>query len=399
MPFTVSRPVLGVAALGLALAGLALAAAPALAQSTVKIGGLTEITGPAAAFGASAAAGFQLAVKETNDAGGVNGKRIELVIADNQTNPTIAVNEARRLVQQEKVEAVLGPSLSQFAIATVPITTEGKVLHISTGGSSLLTPELGLYHFSMIYNAEQASEVMVDHAADVLKATKVAILLDNGAQSKAALGALKKRIAERKLTLTGEQEHEFNTSDMTPQILSLRRGAPEAILFFTVSPADTTKLLKTLEDVNWDVRILGNLSLPTLGPNVVKATGPAAFAKVTGQIYAGLGYCSNDALGTAEYPKYRDRLKAFNPDHDKLIHLTSVYGYDSAKLMFAAMNAAKTSDGPTVAKWIESNGYKAVAGDLKATPQSHFLFPPSALKLAEQVHAPRADGLFKLVGC
>lgn len=390
---------MNVKAILLAATSVGFAALPASAQQVLKLGALTELTGGAAALGASASAGYRLAVKEANDAGGVLGRKVELIIGDNQTDPTIAVNEMRRLVQQEKVEAVVGPSLSQYAIATVPITKEAKIPHISTGGSSVLTAEFGPYHFSMIYNAEQASAAMVDQAADVLKAKKVSILLDNGAQSKAASSALKKRIAERGLTLTGEQEHEFNTPDMTPQLLSLRRGAPDVILFFTVSPSDTTKLLKTLEDISWDVRLLGNLSLPTFGPNVVKTTGARAFDKVTGQIYSGLGYCANDPLGTSEFSKFRDRLKANAPDYDKLIHLTAVYGYDSAKLMLHAIAQAKSTEGPKVAEWIENNGYKAAAGDLRASKDSHFLFPPTSLQLAERVDQPRADGLFKRVGC
>src|SRR5690606_17792100 len=111
------------------------------AQERLKFGALTEITGGAAQLGANALAGYRLAIKEINESGGILGKQVDLVIGDNQTDPTHAVSEATRLVAQERIMALVGPSLSQLALAVMPITTKANILQISTAGSTLATPD------------------------------------------------------------------------------------------------------------------------------------------------------------------------------------------------------------------------------------------------------------------
>ena len=86
--------------------------APAPGFAQLKIGVLAELTGGAASYGASLNVGYHLGIKEVNEAGGVLGQQVELVVTDDQSDPTQAVSEVRRLIQQEKVHALLGPALS-----------------------------------------------------------------------------------------------------------------------------------------------------------------------------------------------------------------------------------------------------------------------------------------------
>ena len=109
-----------------------LMAMPAYAADTIKIGEISTLTGDFAAFGDAEVQAIKLAVKEINAKGGIMGKKVEVVMYDCRTRNEDMVNAARRLVNQDKVCAVIGPSGSGLCIAASPVFTKGEVPHIGT---------------------------------------------------------------------------------------------------------------------------------------------------------------------------------------------------------------------------------------------------------------------------
>ena len=109
-------------------AGVSGAAEPA----PIKIGEIATITGDFAAYGVAEEESVKIAVKEINDAGGILGRPVELIMYDCRTRNEDMVNAARRLVQQDKVCAVIGPSGSSLCIAASPVFNEARVPHIGT---------------------------------------------------------------------------------------------------------------------------------------------------------------------------------------------------------------------------------------------------------------------------
>src|SRR5438309_6336288 len=123
---------------GLLLASLL--AQPALAQpAPIKIGEWLDITGGGATAAESARLGADVAIAELNKAGGIAGRKIVTVTADTQTDPTVGVGEAKRLVQQEKVDLIIGPVISQVLLAGLPVMTDAKIAEIGATGSELVT--------------------------------------------------------------------------------------------------------------------------------------------------------------------------------------------------------------------------------------------------------------------
>jgi ABC-type branched-subunit amino acid transport system substrate-binding protein len=394
-----------VARLMIAMLAVALLPEAARAQATpnhLRLGQLTELTGGGSAVGLAAKIGVALAVKEINASGGILGRQVDLVVADDQTDPTAAVNEARRLVDIEKIEGLLGPQLSQFVIATVPILTAAKILQISTGGSLKLTPEFGPYHFAQIADAGTQGIGMVDFAADEMKVKKVAFLGDNGANSKDAAQYVFQRIAERHLELTGKQEFGYRSEDVTPQLLDLRRGDPQALLYNTVSPEDLATFLRNREDIGWNVPVVGGQSAATFASSAAKTVGVDAFKGVTGRANIGLTYCTNDPVGQSPYAQYLTRLKPFAPDvYGRFSPATSSDMYDLVYIFKAAVEGAGTVDGPKAAAWLEANGSKLVSlqGPLSPSKTTHFLLGVASNVSVDRPYELREDGLLKRVGC
>ena len=359
------------------------AAVPAQAQpKPIRMGFFFDITGGGATAAEAAQFGAELAVREINAAGGIAGRQIETTVADTQTDPTIGVAEIKRLVLQQKVELVLGPLISQVLIAAAPVLNEAKIASIGSTGSELITPQLAPYYFSALVNAEAQAKAMVVQAVDVLKVKSAAILSDDGAQSKSFVASMKKEMAARGLAITGVQEYQYRATDMTPQLLALKRGNPETLLLFTSSGEDAGNALKSLGELGWKVKVTGNYSVATFAKAALDIAGKEAFRDVTGTNYRAFTYCEGGAKPQA-FLDFVAKAKAYKPDLAARLSMQfASLLYESTYLLKAAVeaNGGKT-DGPAVAGWIEDNAgsFKGVLGTLSASKTSHFLIGVDAL--------------------
>jgi ABC-type branched-subunit amino acid transport system substrate-binding protein len=390
----------GRVAFGLCLLTVALATGPTFGQAPIKMGAMIPLTGGGATVGESGQIAVELAVQKINAAGGIGGRKIQLVIGDYQTEATVGVGEAKRLVFQEKIDVLIGPTYSQVTLAVLPILNEAKIPSINVSGSEKLTPEVGPYAFSMLANAEAQSKLMVDYAVRGLKVQSAAILSDTGAQAKTAVEALKAELAARNVKLAGVQEYQYRQTDMAPQLLALRRGNPDAILLFTSNGEDTGNMIKSANELGWNVKIVGSFGATFSGP-ALKIAGKDAYKNVVAVNYKGFSYCPNETTPKA-FADFVADVKAFKPaafDRQPLSYLS--LWYDAVYVLKAAIEGSGgKTDGPTVAAWIEANSgsFRGINSGLTASKTTHFLVGQNALTI---VHPDRQrdGGLLERVGC
>jgi len=381
------------------------AAAQQPLPARIKIGILDTLTGGGATGSAGATQpALKLAIKELQDAGGtLAGRPVDFVWADSQSDPTQAVNEARRLVQREHVNAMIGPFSAAFTIPTAPIYTEAKIASVISGTSSAMTPQLTPYGFVGYYDSGIYMRFMADYAINTLKAKSVAILASGGAADVQAVEDFKKAAGERNLTIVGIEQHEVRATDITPQMLRLRRANPDVLISNASFPEDGALHIKTMNEMGWKVPVLSSLSVLLAG-SYLKLVGPDVFKgeNIHGITFNNFTACKNVPLGEPVFAKFLARMKAFDPQNfDRMFQQSLTIMYDSAKLLFAAIDATKSVDGPTVAAWIEANNanFPAVSGKMGATKTNHFLFGGDALWMVTRPDVKRADGLLNKPGC
>jgi branched-chain amino acid transport system substrate-binding protein len=376
---------------------------PAQAQTQpIRVGFLSSFTGPANQSGFNGLAGVRLAVKEINEKGGVMGRQIEVVQGDDASDPTHGVNEARRLVQRERVQFMLGPIASQITLAVAPVLNEAKLGSISVTGSTAMTPQAGPYHFSMLSSSDIQAEFISQYLERVTKAKAVAIVHDAGAQTRATVEAMRKDLPARGVTITGTETYELTATDMTPQLLSLRRGNPDTLVLLTGTGADTGYILKNKQELGWDIRVVGNTTIIAQPGVTSKIAGPNGYRNAVGVNYLAQTYCTTDAVGSGDFTKFKERLQAFDSQNfPKYSPLVVAFMYDAVYAMKAAMEGAKSIEGPAVAAWLEQNAskVKVTNGMLSASKTSHFLIGVSALTMAENPDKLRSDGMMKRAGC
>jgi branched-chain amino acid transport system substrate-binding protein len=355
------------------------------ADPPIRLGEFLDITGGGATAAETTKFALDIAVADINAAGGIAGRQIVAVPADTQTDPTVGVGEITRLVQQEKVDVIFGPLISQVALAALPVATEAKIPEIGTTGSDAITPRIGPYYFSLLINAASQAKAMVDQAERVLKAKSGAIISDSGAQSKSFVESMKQEMAARGMKLTGVQEYQYRATDMTPQLLTLKRGNPDTLFLFTSSGEDAGNVLKGRDELGWDPKVTGNYTVHD----------------VTGLNYLSFTYCDAKQL-PRPFVDFVARAKAFNAGAAARLSMPfAATVYDGVFLLKDAIEATGgKTDGPTIAAWIEANGarHTGILGALSASPASHFLVGADALAA---VHPERmlAGGLQQRFGC
>jgi ABC-type branched-subunit amino acid transport system substrate-binding protein len=391
------------------VAAIALTAAGADAQTKppIKIGMLMTLTGPGAAANLPTRMGIDMALQEFNANGGIGGRQIVLVQGDDQANPTTGVDEAKRLVYQEKIEALVGPIASAVTVAILPTLNDAKIANFTQSGSALLTPENGPYQFAVIGSAAYSGGQLADYAAEV-GAKRVALIHDDSAASLSGGQEIVARLKASGITLTGEQLYKFHPTDVTPQLLSLRSGNPEYLILYSASQDDVGTVQKNIGEIGWNVKEIGSLAAGVAPDLVMQKAGPDAYKNLLAQVVRTITYCpkENDP-GPANMIAFVQRAIPYEKAHRSGPPITDFYtmanGYDLLSAIKQAIEAndGKT-DGPTIAKWVIDHPDQLKLLSIKqskATNQNHFMFDPGNFVLVENPAQRNANFMFKRAGC
>ena len=203
---------------------------------TIKVGGNLEMTGGSASFGISSKNAIELAFKNINDKGGINGKKLELVVADNKSEAAEATNAMQKLVSQDKVVAVIGPNLSSATIAAGAINNGSKVLDIApmaTNPNVTVDPATGKtkeYNFRACFIDPFQGTVMANFAKNDLQATKAAILIDNSSDYAKGLAAFfKENFIKNGGTVVAEESYLQKDTDFKATLTKIKAAAPDIL--------------------------------------------------------------------------------------------------------------------------------------------------------------------------
>ena len=200
--------------MGTMLMGGVLAGCGSQADSNeIKVGANFEMTGNVANYGAATLDGLKLAIDEINDAGGVDGKKITLVTADNKSEASEAVNAATKLISDDKVSVLVGPAVTANVIAESQVATDNKVPIIAPDATSPdVTVENGKvkpFVFRSCFIDPQQGTVMAKFASENLKAKTAVIYVDNSTDYSKSLG----KVFKEKFEAAGLQGHADEAQD------------------------------------------------------------------------------------------------------------------------------------------------------------------------------------------
>ena len=197
---------------------------------TIKIGEVGSLTGPEATFGTSSHQGFEMAANEINKAGGIKGKKIQLIKYDDQGKPDEAATVTNRLVTQDKVVALVGEVASARSLVMAPIAQRYKIPMLTHASTNPRVTQVGDYIFRTCFIDPFQGAVMAHFALDTLKAKKIAVLQDVKNDYSVGLAqyfqeTFKKSGGE----IVANESYASNDFDFKAQLTAIRGKNPEAI--------------------------------------------------------------------------------------------------------------------------------------------------------------------------
>jgi branched-chain amino acid transport system substrate-binding protein len=202
-----------------------------VSADTIVFGQAAVLEGPASALGVGMRTGLQAAFDEINAKGGVHGRKLKLISENDGYEPDRAIVATKKLIEENKVFALIGAVGTPTSAAAQPIATAAKVPFIGafTGAGFLRNPKLdNVINIRASYGAE--TEAWVRHLTEDLKISKIAIFYQDDAFGRAGLDGVKAAMKKRSMELIAEATYERNTVAVKSALLALKRAEPEAVV-------------------------------------------------------------------------------------------------------------------------------------------------------------------------
>jgi len=306
---------------------------------TIKIGFLGGLTGGHAHYGIETLKGMQMAVDDINSAGGVNGKKLEIVQGDHGSNSSEAANVTQKLITQ-KVSAIVGDPTTGITKSAAQICQPAKVVLLSAGAVGPGVVEIGDYIYRDTLLDAVAAPAVTRYLAEDLKWKKVALVTTTGlSYSEGLTSIFKPALAKYGMEIVAEQSIMEKDTNFSAQVTALSQKQFDGVIF-TGYYTEGALFMKEMRKQGLNQVMAGGdgllgKELYELGENAVQGS----------MVYAGFAVDTQNATGKTK--EFIEKYKAKN--NNALPDMFPAQGYDAVMLLADAIKAANSSD-PTVFK-------------------------------------------------
>ena len=304
-------------------------------SNEIKVGANFELTGNVANYGAASMRGFKLAIKEINDAGGVNGKKIVIAEADNKSEASEAVNAATKLISDDGAKVIVGPAVTANVIAESQVAAENKIPVLAPDATSPdVTVENGKvkpFIFRSCFIDPQQGTVMAKFASENLKAKTAVIYYDNSSDYSKSLA----KVFQEKFEAAGGKvlmQEAFVAKDQDfKATLTKLKDANADIMFVPAYYEEVGKIVKQARELGMNMPILG-----TDGWDDKKVTDIAG-ADALNNTYFSTHYSDKDE-------SVKPFVDAYQKECGEMPNVFAALGYDAGKLLADAIKRAGSDD-------------------------------------------------------
>jgi len=335
------------------------------AAEPIKIGAIYNLTGAQASLDAPSANGAKLAVKEINEAGGVLGRKLDLVLYDGKTDAATIGNAATQLVESDKVVAMLGFSDTDMTLAAAPIAAKAGIVFVTSGATSPKLPDqVPDYLYMACFGDNVQAAAGAEYAYNTLKAKTTYLMIDKGMEYTLLLGKyFKERYTELGGKIVLEDTYQTGDKDFSAQITKLKAlGTMPDMLYIASGPDDVGTIVKQFRDAGIDKPIVGGDGYDT--PLLVQIAGKGAE-----NTYFTTHSLMDAQLGTDAVKKFIAAYQAEykTPPENAFAGL----GYDTVKLLADAIQRAGSADPKAIREALgKTKDLKGVTGAITFQPGS-----------------------------
>ena len=347
--------------------------ARAQSKEPVKIGLAAAVSGGSAASGEAIKRGLQIAIDEINAKGGVlGGRKLELVVRDDEGNPAKGVTIARELVEREKAVVIFGGLHTTVALAEVAVWQELKRPYMGAWAAGTEIAQNGQkpnYVFRVSANDDYADKFLTRYALDVLKKGKPGLLLENTAWGQSNEVGLTKWLGQRGIKPVGIEKFNWGDPDMSPQLLRLKNAGADHIIMVANAP-EGAQVVKSRAKIGWEIPMVAHWGIS--GGNFAQLTGDLSDGVVFLQTYSFFG--KQNERGQAILKALKDKYGVKGPE-DVIAPVGTANAYDGLHLTALAIEQAGSTDGPKLRDALENlkSEYRGLIKTYKLpfTPDQH----------------------------
>lgn len=360
----------------------------------LRIGWLAALTGPSSAPAVGFNRGVMFAADELNAAGGVSGRKVEIITRDTQGDPTKAVNATQELISRAKVHAIWGPTNSGEALATTPIMARAKMpcVHPCVV-DSLIDPVKFPNAFRMAPSNGQWDDAVRAYVLNTLEMRDIAVFGDTTGYGTSAVAASVAAFGRDGAKVVNQSLIDATQPDVTPDMLRAKTAGARAIVVWSVSVGMLSRLMNVRNALGWDVPIVGH---PSLGSGEIR--GLLEKPGNWDQVFM-VGYRSCSFGEDGKLPERSQAFVAKLATAKVALHDTSLWwvacGYDAVKLIATAVESSGASTSEAIiGAWNQTTAYPGIFGAYSFSPENHNGYPQADVVMS-RANSQR-DGTFAL---
>ncbi len=342
---------------------------PALA--TYKVGAIFSVTGGASFLGDPEKKTAQMVVDQINRDGGINGEKIELIVYDDETDPTKCNLHAKKLISQDKVVAVIGPSVSGLSVAIIPVFEKFKTPLVSCAASyKIVYNEKTGKPNKWVFKTPQSDSLAVEAIYTKMQSMgihKIAILTVTDGYGASGRHELLRLAQAYKMDIVADEKYDPKDADMTAQLTKIKGLAPQAIVNWSVGPTQVTVLR------NW--RDLGMTPITFFQShgfgsrkNIELAAGAAE------GVFCPLGACNIADLLPEDHPQKQVTMayqKSYTETYNEPLSSFGGHAWDAIQLVVDALKAVG-GDRAKIRDYLENKkGFIGQHGVFNFSPEDH----------------------------
>ena len=340
---------------------------------TIAIGFFGDLTGPTFNFGLSAKNGVLMAADEINQAGGINGHQIDIVMEDDKGSPEEAAQATGKLIDRYKVIAIIGAGASGNSLAAAPKAQSARVPLIAPSSTNPAVTQTGDYIFRACFIDAFQGEVMAKFAANTLKAKRAAIMLDfNSPYSRGLTQFFEFSFAKLGGEIVGKQSYSQGDADYRGQLSAIKAANPD-VIYIPGYYGDVAIIAKQARQLGLAVPLLGAdgwdaPELWELGGDALNGT------------YISNHYSADDPSETIQkfVRVYRQRYGNLTPDAHAAL------AYDALRFLAEAIQRAGTTEGPKLRDALaETRNFAGVTGIISMDKERNAVKSAVVLKLED----------------
>lgn len=317
----------------------------------IKVGSVLELTGNASSYGQSALKAIKLAFKEINAQGGVLGKELVLISEDNKSEPADSANATTKLIQQDKVDALISCMASSNGIASANIAQASQVPYVAPATVAPEVTKAGDYIFRVCFTSPYQGKIMAKFAIDELKAKRVAILTDMSTDySKGLTKFFKEDFVKLGGQVIAEEAYSQKDTDFNAQLTKIKATNPDAI-FVPGYYNEVGLISKQAKQLGINIPLLGGDAWDS--PKLVEMGGDS----INGSYFVN-HYSAQDTD-----PRIQEFIEKFKKEYGEVPDSMAALGYDAAIVLADAIKRAGSTDKKAVRDALAATkDFQAVTG-------------------------------------